>query len=189
MGWAKLICICSGPWLWSENVSPGKYKESLAVGEGASEVTAPLCWIRTCNSCSRLLYLVFRWCLKPYDTGLSCFVLNCAVCVSCQGGRLGFGKEQLGDAACGGREGMEKSLEKLCQNKRLFKLRPGACWKCFSKTNLANTESWIYQNSSFSDCVVSCILLRMVWCWTSILMCCVVWACLPREIFWTVTPE
>lgn len=79
VGWAKLICICSRQWLWSENVSPGKNNENLAAGEGASEVKTPLCWIWTCNSCSRLLCVLFRWCLKSYNKGLSRFVLDCAL--------------------------------------------------------------------------------------------------------------
>lgn len=52
-------------------------------------------------------------------------------------------KEQLGDAACTERVGMavEGILGKLCQNKRLFKLRLGAPWKSYSKTNQRNTQS------------------------------------------------
>lgn len=107
---------------------------------------SPSCWTWTCNSCSRLLCLVFRWWLKSYNMELSRFVLHCALCDGCRGSRLRCGKEQLGDADCGERVGMrmEGILGKLCQNKRLFKLRLDASWKCCSKTNQTNTRSSFY---------------------------------------------
>lgn len=75
----------------SEDISPGKNNERLAVGEGASEVKALLCWFCTCSFCS-IVCIVGRWCLKSVKKGLSHFVLDCVPCVSCQDNRLGFGR-------------------------------------------------------------------------------------------------
>lgn len=73
--------------------------------------------------------------------------------------------------ACGeivgtGREGMERSLGKRCQNKRLFNLKALVLVEnpSLKQTRQVHSPEFIYQDSSFSDCVASCILLGMVWC-------------------------
>lgn len=97
-----------------------------------------------------------------------CFnVRLCLVCCQLSELQAGVGREQLRDAASGERvgterEGMERSLGKLYQSKRLLKLRLGG--KCFAKTNLANSHTFIYQDSSFSGCVFPEVFYEMVWC-------------------------